>query len=367
MGTNPRADLYERLRQHYDKGASYVPHRRESAQILQLIFTPPEAELALSIPMQSQGRASLKEIAEKSGRDKEELQELLEKMAQKGIVFVRTSKSLGEPFYALWEINRLLYTTTYGDGVDNDEKRLIATLREKLWAAGWPYMLYSSTFPITRVLPFEGGIGSTEKIAPFESASHFVEQASLIATIACACRVSTRRCDKPINNCIHFDGEAEHLIRYKNGKIISKEECLRLIEASVKQGLVMTVGNQQDRIGSICTCCPTCCLFLRPYIENNIPNALAKSNFLPHFDAEKCKLCLTCKKNCPVGAIGVHLSHSSSDPKEHTMVIEERCIGCGVCTAVCPRGAIRLKKVRNLLPAPNAAAALTQHFAQRKW
>lgn len=30
------------------------------------------------------------------------------------------------------EVNRLLYTTTYGDGVDNDEKRLIATLREKL-------------------------------------------------------------------------------------------------------------------------------------------------------------------------------------------------------------------------------------------
>jgi len=49
------------------------------------------------------------------------------------------------------------------------------------------------------------------------------------------------------------------------------------------------------------------------------------------------------------------------------MVMPERCIGCGVCSAVCPRGAITLKSVRDVVPEPTRKQAVAKHVAERIW
>jgi Na+-translocating ferredoxin:NAD+ oxidoreductase RNF subunit RnfB len=50
-------------------------------------------------------------------------------------------------------------------------------------------------------------------------------------------------------------------------------------------------------------------------------------------DAEKCKGCTLCAKQCPAEAI-------VGSPKSVHHIIAEKCIGCGSCLDVCRPGAI---------------------------
>ena len=50
-------------------------------------------------------------------------------------------------------------------------------------------------------------------------------------------------------------------------------------------------------------------------------------------DAEKCKGCSKCARNCPVGAI-------SGELKSPYKIDKEKCIKCGACMQGCPFKAI---------------------------
>jgi len=53
-------------------------------------------------------------------------------------------------------------------------------------------------------------------------------------------------------------------------------------------------------------------------------------------DVDHCVKCLTCVRSCPFGV-------PTFNEKEKVIEIDEAiCRGCGVCTCVCPREAIRL-------------------------
>ena len=57
----------------------------------------------------------------------------------------------------------------------------------------------------------------------------------------------------------------------------------------------------------------------------------------PTIDADKCKGCGKCRKNCPMEAI------SGAVKQSHT-IDPERCVNCGACVAICPFGAITAAK-----------------------
>ena len=356
--------LYEDLRQHYHIGLQ----RKEVMQILELMFTPAEAELALAIPEISQGRIRLEDLAQKVDKGEAELWSTLESLLSKGILYMEWHQDDGREVYCLWNWGYSLSTPMFGDGILDDTKRKVAELREKLWDAGLSYHNYPSTYPGGgRIMPYEPMLDSASQVHDYERYSHYINNAERICVAACGCRMwSVDRCAKPVWTCMQFDRHTEYWIKYRRAIELTKEEALQKIEDSVREGLVVTGQNYQEQAMTFCLCCRECCVILRPFIENFNTNAVARSNYLPEWDLEKCKVCSICRRACPVGAIGHHLSHEEGEG-DHMIVMPDRCIGCGVCSAVCPREAITLKRVREAVPEPTAEEAVARSRAERVW
>ena len=321
--------------------------------------------MALSMPITGQGRITFDDLAERTGLLPAKLREMLEATIQKGLVLAQINRR-GEDVYCLWDFMYSLYAPLYGDGFDDDYKRRIAAIREKLWQSGFNYLWFSSSYPFNRVIPHEKSIAPGEHLETWERVSNMVAQSEKIAVIACGCRASSKNCDRPLWTCLYLDREADYWVKHRGGKYLSHEECLELLDRTGKAGLVMTVPNSQEIPRVICNCCNDCCIIMRTYIENHNPYALSKSNFAPVFDTEKCKVCLTCMQICPVEAIGRVPAHEAGKRDQMT-VITEQCIGCGVCALACPNGALKLTRQRDIVPVPTTRETFARMSEGSLW
>lgn len=358
--------LYEDLRDHLGADGKYrIPRRKQVLEILRLRFTPEEAILALHMPVLGQSRVNLKELVERTGGTAGSVRSVLDGMVRKGAVLAQSGRT-GVEVYCLWDFLYSLYSPIYGDGFDNDVKRRIADLREELWHDGYHHIWFSSSFPFNRVLPHEGAIAPNQVVEPWEKASEYVKKAGVMAVIACGCRASTKRCNKPLWTCVYFDTEADYWVKYRGGRYINQEECLELLERTAKAGLVMTRANDKGLPRVICNCCNDCCLILRHHLENRSPYALAKSNFIARIDESGCRQCATCQKMCPVSAIGRVPAHKQGK-RDRMIVVEENCIGCGVCSLACPNNAVRLYRARSLVPENTLRDAFSRYAREELW
>ncbi len=85
-----------------------------------------------------------------------------------------------------------------------------------------------------------------------------------------------------------------------------------------------------------------------------MPEKKKNSETLVYTIRDKCRVCYTCVRECPVKAIKIINGQAE--------VIEERCIACGNCTKVCSQGAkaflYTTDKVKNLLDSDEQVFAI---------
>jgi hypothetical protein len=79
-------NVYEQLRELIDTHPVGFPPAPEIIEILKILFTEEEAEVALGLGFQAFG---VDEIAYRTGVDSEKASQLLESMANKGLIFAR--------------------------------------------------------------------------------------------------------------------------------------------------------------------------------------------------------------------------------------------------------------------------------------
>ena len=89
-------DIYEQLQQRLDAHPSTAPKSKAFDEILRLLFTPEEAALAVHMNFKTK---SIPAIASAAGVDENRAQDLLESMANKGII--HSKNKIGEKHYAL--------------------------------------------------------------------------------------------------------------------------------------------------------------------------------------------------------------------------------------------------------------------------
>jgi len=332
------SDVYKRLAKRLDELPNGFPETEEGVElkILQKIFTAEEAEMALKLRTVPE---TVEQIAERIGRFVDEMQAILDDMVNKGQI--DPLKKDGKYMYKLYPFVLGIYEGQFRhrkDKTQEDQRQLMNLVEEY-----FPYLaatLVGFEPAILRVIPVSTEVKADLHVHRYEDVRRMVEEAKSFLLQDCMCREEQgllgNRCKYPLDVCLGFSNEEDAYERYPQmGKIISKEEAFKVIDRAEEAGLVhlsYNVGEGQD---FVCACCSCCCGMLRAVKAFNIPNAIAKSNFVAEIDQGSCTPCGVCKdERCQMDAI--------VEEKDEYRVLAERCIGCGACAPACPAEAITL-------------------------
>jgi len=326
-------DNYEKLRQILHKNPTGAPRSKSFSEILRILFTPEEVEIAIVMTFIP---TNIHEIARGAGKSVEKALELCENMANKGIIFGREKK--GTMGYALLPTVPGLFEFPFMAGGGTPIHERLGKLWEQYHIESQGKEFGSSPTPLARVIPIEKTITSKNEILPHEVISRMMEKSKTFALAHCACRVAAgeKACDKPKDVCLLFDSIAHFLIGRKLAINITREEAEAALRKSEEAGLVHTCNNSQDRLNFICNCCSCCCTVLTGLTKINAPYPFARGRWYAQVDENICTGCGLCSdERCLVEAITMDSDTAEVDPN--------RCIGCGLCASTCPETAISME------------------------
>ncbi len=358
-------DVYEWLRQKMNIWPMRAPKSKYMLKLLKIVYTLEEADLvssAFSFPFAD--AKTVEQAAELAGRDVEYVRSVFERLADRGALFEFTGKEDGAAYYSLLPFAVGLFEFYLDDGIVTDDKREFMRVYEEMHHS-WGHEIGASKYPLTRVIPVEEKLDVETEILPFEKVSEYIENARSITVNPCVCRMSANQCDKPIDVCISFDSFADYRVKHRKGRSVTKEEALEILKIAEDNGLIHTMSNQQEKPLFICNCCTCCCGIMRGLSELHNPRSFAKSNFMPQIDRGACKICEKCVAVCPFQALFHHYPHNEELSDNIIIVLEERCVGCGICAHKCPQDAIKLIRVREEIPVKRGREAAMKFEAER--
>jgi len=337
-------DIYERLGEHLSYLGMGYPPRDDLTEILREMFTPLEAEVALAIPNKAiplHPAAGVDEILDGVSLSREDLETMLESLANRGLVFSVESEN-GEKGYALHQVGFGFPQTFFWKGEETPHARKMAMMIAKYFNRKVTHEAFSSSetkpyryIPVGRTL-------DADKQAVFTN--HMMEkvirEAKVIARAHCPCRVAYslggRGCEHPNEVCMKFNDMARYVIDKGFAKEITKEEAFEIIRISEEAGLVHFVDNAAGEIQHNCNCCGCACWNVGNLRRRKIPrDALMATYFMRETDEDECTGCGACVEICPVDVLKLD--------EDIPVVDEEWCIGCGVCATVCPSDAVQMR------------------------
>lgn len=324
-------DVYSRLAKKLDQLPHGFPATESGVElkILRKLFSPEDAETALKLqPMPE----TAEKIAKGLGKPVEEMRETLDAMAKKGQI--GCFKMFGEQKYMLAPFVPGIFEYQ----VDRLDAELAGLVEEYMPTLVRTVGGYKPA--LARVVPVNAKIDPQLQILNYEDMRRQIEEAKSFQLADCICRKEKallgKPCSHPVETCLLFlrDENAFDYFSYA-GRVITKEEALQVLDMTEKEGLVHATYNIQEGNVFVCNCCSCCCGFLRGLKEFHMPYFLTRSNFMAAIDGESCSACGVCaEERCPMEAIAAEDGAYS--------VLEERCIGCGVCSLTCPTESITL-------------------------
>jgi len=347
-------DNYNKLREILHKNPIGAPQSRAFDEILRILFTPQEVDVAISMTFVPK---NVDDIARSAGVSEEVAQDLCESMAQKGVVFSR--KKDGQMGYALLPTVPGLFEFPFMRGGGTPFHDKLARLWEEYHKDGLASEFGASKTPVMRVIPIEQTVAMRSETLHFDLVSKMLESSQTFGLANCACRVSVGKCEKPLETCIMTDSVARFLIDRGIAREITLDEAKETLRIAEEAGLVHACTNSQDRLTVICNCCSCCCTVLRGLTELKNPNAFAPSRYLASVDPELCVSCGTCRdQRCPMSAIEITNKSAS--------VIAARCIGCGLCASTCPESAISMVRRQSSVIPPATVEEMAVRVLKEK-
>ena len=137
------------------------------------------------------------------------------------------------------------------------------------------------------------------------------------------CRVGTKRLLEILNKITSGNGTLEDIDRLEELCYYIKENSLCGLGQTAPNPVLSTLKYYRDE-------------YIAHVTEKRCPAGACKALTNYVIDAEKCKGCTLCARNCPVGAI-------SGAVRQPHVIDTQKCIKCGVCREKCKFGAIEKK------------------------
>lgn len=293
------------------------------------------------------------DIAKRIGRDKAEIQPLLESLARK------TWLGLSGP-----KENRSYMLIPYAPGtfelqVKHYSPEHFENVTDRITPDSMAETIFGFSPDITpwfRVLPYEEAIPHGMEVLPSELFSHLLvhagsEELGGLAQADCQCRkmaeIKGNPCTRvPVDNMCTFLGFwAQTFVECEGATTATKEDIIKTYKRARESGAVLHAFNCEHTL-SICTCCPCHCGLLSVYLLG-VPQADLASNFYASGDWDLCDGKKECIKICPANAIRFDKENNKA------VTDKEKCLGCGLCVLACPSKARKLERKKEIVVYPH--------------
>ena len=349
-------DVYYQLRDQLDQYSVGFPTTPSGVEmkILEKLFTEEEAQIYLNLSMNLETAQS---IAERTKQVQDHVADLLERMAEKGLIF-RLRKGESAQYGAVpFVIGSYEFQLKTMD-------RELAQLVEQYFEEAFLHQTTRQTVPL-RTIPVERAISVSWPITPYDDLRELIKGKDSIAVANCICRVQQglldQACDKPLEACFLFGSHGRYYVEREMARWISQEEALEILDRCDEAGLVPQPLNAQNP-GGWCNCCGDCCAMLRALKRHPRPAEMVVSNYYAAVDPDLCVACETCLERCQMDAITI-------GEDEVAEINRDRCIGCGLCVTTCTTEALSLeaKAETDRREPPETSRDTMMQMIQERW
>jgi len=305
-------------------------------QILSLLFTPKEAELAALLPITP---FDAKTAARRFKLPLAQTIEILNTLCSRALLLDATNN--GKTMYTFPPPMAGFFEFSLMRVRHDIDQKLLAELFFKYLNVEDEFVkdLFTLEPPLGRVFVNEDAlpVDSSVYILDYEKASEVIKTASHVAVGMCYCRHKMehvgQNCSAPMDICLTFGNTAASLAKHQYARLIDTYEGLDLLAQAYDHNLVQCGENVRNNVTFICNCCGCCCEALVAERKFSLLRPLHTTNFLPEVSQAECTLCRKCEKVCPIAVITMD---------EQVYIDEERCLGCGVCVRACAFSALKL-------------------------
>lgn len=338
---------YRLLQQRLDRNVTGAPDSPAFLRILQLLFTPAEADLARRIPTTFM---SLRQLSRRANLPEDRLADMATSMAERGLIF--DLEHDGKRYVALAPVVIGFFEFTFMRTREGQPIEELAQLFDQYFfeREDFARAVFAGQTQIGRSLVREEALpaGDHTEVLDWERASAVVETARSHAVSLCACRNHALQaghpCEHPMRTCLSLNAGADLLARQGIAEPISRAEAMRVLEQAKDAGLAQTGDNVQRDVSYICNCCGCSCGMMNAIRRFDIRNAIVTSNWISAIDPERCNGCTRCARACPVSAITIAEEERDGRKRKWAVRDADLCLGCGVCYAKCRRGALTMRK-----------------------
>jgi Pyruvate/2-oxoacid:ferredoxin oxidoreductase delta subunit len=308
------------------------------SKLMPAIFEALADEAEARVLLAAAPPATTAELAERSGLDVAQVEEMIEPLFFRGLLF-KSRKPEGTRYYRVRNVLQFHDATA----VALDPAPGVIDLWKQYMDTEWTdyAVKLEGVLPgaVLRVIPVNVSIEPSNQILAFEDVTQLVDSARRLAVTRCSCRVIDGECGQPLDVCLQIDRAADYAIERGTGRELSKQETLQILEDCEYDGLVHVAQNQRGVGHVICNCCSDCCLNWTS-LRHGAGKFAAPSRFRAVVQAEECSGCAMCIDRCFFDAL-------SMEGEDHRALVEgESCMGCGLCQVSCPTEAILMQEAR---------------------
>jgi ferredoxin/DNA-binding transcriptional ArsR family regulator len=348
--------IYTRFIEWLRKTWCELPDAPELLPLVQARYSLEEAEFLTGMPYTPKDVSELSRIM---GKDPVELQEKLDALAAKGLVYRRQKGAMVK--YFLNDAFFVFLRSSFWHGRTDTETTKLAPIINRYFQNGFFNQYAAVEHKGLRTLPIAETIEGSKTVLPFEDVVQVLDAQDYFVVASCPCRhrknldLASPDCPHPVEVCLHFGDLGRYMVQNGLAREINRDEAREVLRISAESGLVHGVSNWKLGVDTICNCCKCCCMWFEGFHVLGHTKSMDVSNYQVRTNPRTCKGCGLCTKRCPMEALSLVETGEARNRKGVVVAADiDKCIGCGVCVYKCPAKSLTLESREPLTEPPGS-------------